>query len=809
MDAQRIEDITEWDARSFSDGFSDLRGLADRGFSGAVTDGTGWLLLLNGRIVGVVDAALDDFADASGTAYQAPDESLPLLFAMQEAGGTQRARYYTNDTPLSEADQKLSAGGFTGYVELSENVLSGDYYVTYTGGESRTVAFVGNSRRLETGDHAFDLADDEVGIYTVYEVDLDVRELPDATAGDTEVWAADADATPDRADETDESAAVADAADETNRDAAEDSDRNAVDAVESSTSTASTAESDSVVSGPSTESAATADSTNSSATDEPTDSATSTDLTDSSTDPATAPSADVGADGEAADVDVDEGVADADVDEEVADADVDEGVADADVEGDVDGETDDVTEMETAPGPVAPGATDDTRATESTDGSNDDVFSEEEEWREATSIPALDPQESTPREERAASGRRDEHGSRGSQRARGSASSEPSRPSGRSGRPERPGGRDESGAAAGSEREQNAPEPRSQSERNHAAVSKRPEREADRPASGRSGGRHAKIAELESALEEAEREREELSSERDALASERDEHEAERERLEREVEQLTAEVGDLRTERDRLREELSKVRGDLPDAERTVPADRARNETNLFIRYESKSGATLEDVHGGDVDRDALRENLQIEHHTGFESEDAVVDGLPFREFLEGTMEYGFTRWLVEDLSFEVRDTGNEGPLRDLYDALPKVDRAEIGGSVSIVTRENGEENREQRTFDLVLRDRMGNPLFIADLNASRDPTAGGTLESLVANGGDVAQSNGSFAATFAVTASFFEPDALEAASDAVGGGLFSRSKRKSFVKISRKQGYHLCLVESRDGGFHLTVPDL
>ncbi len=782
MDAQRIEDVTEWDARSFSDGFSDLRGLADRGFSGAVTDGTGWLLLLNGRIVGVVDAVLDDFADASGTAYQAPDESLPLLFAMQEAGGTQRAQYYTNDTPLSEADQKLSAGGFTGYVELSENVLSGDYYVTYTGGESRAVAFVGNSRRLETGDDAFDLADDEVGIYTVYEVDLDVRELPDATAGDTEVWADD-DATPDRADGTDEPAAAADTAEEPDRNGAD-----AADSVGADDSTVPTAESDSVDSEASSESATTTD---------PTDSETSTDPTDSetSTDPADGPAADAGADDEVADVD-------ANVDDEVN--------ANAEsVDADVDGDVDDVTEMETAPGPVAPGGTGDRRATESADESNDDVFSEEEEWREATSIPALDPQETAPRKEHATSGRRDERGSRGSRRARGSASSGSSTSSRRSGRPERSGGHDESEAAAGSERERNAPEPRSRSGQNRAAVSRRPEKAAGRPEADRSGDRHGRIAELESALEEAEREREELTAERDALASERDEHEAERERLELEVEELTAEVDDLRTERDRLREELSKVREDLPDAERTVPADRARNETNLFIRYESKSGATLEDVHGGNVDRDALRENLRIEHHTGFESEGAVVDGLPFREFLEGTMEYGFTRWLVEDLCFEVRDTGNEGPLRDLYDALPKIDRAEIGGAVSIVTRETGEENREQRTFDLVLRDRMGNPLFIADLNASRDPTAGGTLESLVANGSDVAQSNGSFAAAFAVTASFFEPDALEAASDAVGGGLFSRSKRKSFVKISRKQGYHLCLAESRDGGFHLTVPDL
>jgi hypothetical protein len=128
---------------------------------------------------------------------------------------------------------------------------------------------------------------------------------------------------------------------------------------------------------------------------------------------------------------------------------------------------------------------------------------------------------------------------------------------------------------------------------------------------------------------------------------------------------------------------------------------------------------------------------------------------------------------------------------------------------VSVVHREDGEEVHEERPFDLVFRDRMGNPLFVAELNDSRSPTGGGSLESLVANGGALAASNDSFAGAFAVTASFFEPDALEVAGDAVGGGLFSRSNQKAFVKLSRKRGYHLCLVESRDGEFHLTLPDL
>lgn len=794
MDAQRIEDVTEWDARSFSDGFSDLRALADRGFSGAVTDGSGWLFLLNGRVVGTVDASLDEFADASGTAHQAPDESLPLLFAMQEVGGTQRAQYYTNDTPLSEADRKLSAGGFTGYVELADNVLSGDYYVTYTGGESRSVAFVGNSRRVETGEDAFELADDEVGIYAVYEVDLDVRDVPeptDAGAGATDgnvassggnAAASDGNvASPDDEAEAEDAEATSSDAVATSDDieTAEEPDRDVPGAVEAENPTARSDPSEpTAVYDPDSTGAGDAGDVVGADDAESGDAADGAAAGDDYSDADGAHGSDADGRSETAGNGPQSGADTARTD------------ASTTTPSRTDASRTDVSRTESAAGgDEAPAA-----------GSNEDVFSEEEEWREARSIPALDPQESTPRDERAANdGRNDRQGPR---RTRASASSQRASSSGRT------GGDGEQGASAdahtGTE-----PEPRTPSGRSRAAVSRRTDENAERPEAGRSADHGERLAELESALEEAEREREDLIAERDALAAERDEHEAERERLEKERERLKAELEELRSERDRLREELSQAREELPDAERTVSAERARNETNLFVRYGSKGGATLEDVHDGSVDRDALRENLRIEHHTSFESENAVVDGLPFREFLEGTMEYGFTRWLVEDLTFEIRDTDNESALRELYEALPKVDRAEIGGSVSIVTRENGEEHREQRAFDLVLRDRMGNPLFIADLNASRDPTVGDTLESLVASGSDVAQSNGPFAAAFAVTASFFEPDALEAASDAVGGGLFSRSKRKSFVKISRKEGYHLCLVESRDGGFHLTVPDL
>jgi len=764
MDAERRAEITGWDAREFSDGFAGLGRLVDRGFSGAVTNGTGWLFVFEGRVVGTADADLDAFADASGTVYEAPAAVLPVLFAMQERGGEPRAQYYTNDTPLSEADRKLTQGGFTGYVELSENVLSGDYYVTYTAGESMAAAYVGNSRRLETGDEAFELADDEVGIYTVYEVDLDVQEIPAAEAsggattagGDTagEDTAVESEADEPVEDETDEEGPVRDAT--PGDEAADAGAETATAAVDSESSDGETVDRE----------------------ETPRPGARD----DGGEDGETPPSP-----GERAGEPIES--------EPAADTVERENAERADESAEADAATERAATSETSDPSDAPDAADEPEPGSEGDHPSDDVFSEEEQWREQKSIPALDPSEAS-----------DPPGDR----SRGEAESDAAgRPPREASERRRSGSAGRSGAAgsAAANGDERSPEPRSteRDRSDRSAVSQR--------ASGASAGEREpvdeRVEQLQAELKAAKEKRESLEAERDSLAVDRDEIAAERDELSTEVDRLESELSTLREERDRLESELSAARDRLPESDRTISPAEARSGTNLFVRYESKGGATLEDAHDGTVDRDALRENLRIEHHTSFETEGLAVDGRPYEEFLEDTIEYGFTRWLVEDLPFEVSGTGNQSVLRDLYDAIPEIDRAEIGGSVSIAITENGEETREQRSFDLVLRDRMGNPLFVADLNDSRDPTAEGTLESLVENGRDIAGSNEPFAAAFAVTESFFEPGALETASDAVGGGLFSRSKRASFVKLSRKRGYHLCLVEARDGGFHMTVPDL
>jgi hypothetical protein len=186
-----------------------------------------------------------------------------------------------------------------------------------------------------------------------------------------------------------------------------------------------------------------------------------------------------------------------------------------------------------------------------------------------------------------------------------------------------------------------------------------------------------------------------------------------------------------------------------------------------------------------------------------------AVDGEPFDDYLESTIRYRFVEWVVRVLPYEIRDTGHEGALKDLYDAMPRIDRAELNGVISVIYEEEGEEQRSQESFDVVLRDRMGNPLAVANMNESRDPASQGMMEGLITAAQRVSESKESLAGAFLVTSSFFEPEAMEAASQATGGGLLSRDKRESFVKLSRKEGFHLCLVEARESQFNLSVPEI
>lgn len=701
MERNTVERVTEWGSEPFNGGYTGLHEFADRDFTGAVTDGAGWLFMLNGRVVGVFDDDLSRFSDADGTAYVAPDQSLPLLFTMQETGGEVRGEYYTEETPLSEVDRTLQSGNFTGYVELSENVLSGDYYLVYYGGRRLPVAFVGNQERRLTGDEAFERAADEVGIYRVKTVNLEITDIPEPAGADSTTAAA---------------AASDSSAEET------------------------TATPDEPVATPDEPATTSTDTATGTETPSPTEATTAT---EEATPTATQPDP-----------------------EEATPAEPVEAAKTTETDAT---EADSVPSESSTPDEPAPSTTQSTtesttaEPTPATDAaaSGGSEFAAEAEWQGTSTIPALDPEESVSMESETPPAEPAEAG--GAAASTGAAT----------------------GAGAGT-----------------AAAGVPPEEvEALRDERDR----------LRERVETLEGETERLGSERDRLERERDEAASTAEGLEDELEELRATVDRLEAELEAAESELAAAQEYIPEGDHEVSPEEAMQGTSLFVRYEREGGPTLEDAHNGDAGRDAVNGNVRLERHTEFEDEGALVDGEPFDEWLRDTIEYGFVNWLTGTFVHDIRETRNQTALGKLFDAIPEIDRIEFRGSVDLGEVAEDEEGAgtESAAFDVVLRDRMGQPLIVTDLNDSREPATEPMLESLIRNATPVGEASERLSAAFYVTSSYYEPGALETAEEATGGGILSRGKNKSFVRLSRTDGYHLAMVETRDGEFHVTVPEL
>jgi hypothetical protein len=689
MQAHTVERVESWDSRPFSGGFRELHSLADQEFSGAVVaDGT-WLFMLNGRVIGVYEGDVEDFGDASGTVYEAPHPSVALLFSMQERGGETQAKYYTNDTPLSEAADTLKNASFTGYIELSENVLSGDYYVVYYGGRSMSAAFVGASEELITGDEAFELADDEVGVYEVKKSPVNVTELPEAedqpasaagAVGSTHETESD-DAEPEEV--TDE---ATDEAEEPRTQPSESGDESAEEAAESDPT-------------------ATRSPQSAPATDTSADAATPSDSSDKAPDTAEASTGST----EAADPRAEAATKQSEASSEER------------------------TDAEAAAARAA---------------GEEGVFDQEEEWRNASSVPTLAPEKS----------QSTDGGATRSQSASGNASAKQST----------------------------------------SSTSTKSRAKSSSAAKGKGKQSRSTVEKLKRAVKQRDEKLEEAAERVDELESERSE-------LRERVETLEAERDELQTRADELEAQLEAAGGEDAASETDLTPAAALSGTNLFVRYGSKGKPTLDDL-GPETDLDAVNENLRIEHHTQFEAADATVDGADYESFLEASAAYRFVSWAVRELPFEIRDAGHTDGLSNLYQALPDVDRAELDGTVAVDT----EDGATSRTFDVVLRDRMGDPLVVAELNAEREPVTGEEMGTLVDDATAVREGADELSAAMYVTSSFFEPAALETASEETGGGGFlSRNDKESFVKVGRKSGYHLCLIEDRNDAFHLTVPEL
>ena len=848
MTTRAVEQVDDWDSRPFSGGYRGLHDLADDDFSGIVAAGPTRLCMTSGRVIGILDGTIEDFEDAEGTAYEAPSPALPLLSVMQERSDEVRAQYYTEETSIEEVDRTLTQGNFTGYVELSENVLSGDYYLVYHQGRSMSVAWVGASENLLIDDEAFDQANGEVGIYEVRPVEIEVVEIPEPTEPATEETTPDAGA-----------GAAAAAAAETDTDAeptspepAEDEPAEAEPTAEPST-TDDTSEGDAETAADdtgATEAAEPAgDESEPGAEPEPNAEADTADR--SGAEPATEPTetADRGRDGAGS------GTTGADTRDDRSRGEPERqepSGSQRDSRRSESGGTDRQRERaernassrggETRPGnqqtntskPTARDTQRDTGARNagttggtagasgSRSGPGDSSRSRQQGQQTSTgkvgeletrSIPSLDPDRTSEPDD--GNGQQGPAAGTGPAAAGSGARSEPEPgPAGNPGGEPRRGsgpanqGTDPAPRQGTPERDPERAQPeRPPAEGQHGEPRREPADTEPEPEPDPDGGptpaeieeleaklddKEAEIEDLEAKLETAENERDELEAERDELAAERDE-------LRERVEQLERRIDELRTE---------EGGESVADRERLSPAE-AIEGTNLFVRYASKGDATLEAAHAGNAEAGAVNDNMQIQYHTQFEAEDVAVNGEPFAAYLTDTIQYSFVEWVVRVLPYEIRDTGHQEALGPLYDALPKIDRAELNGAITVQYQEDGEEHRSQESFDVVLRDRMGNPLIVANMNESRQPASQSMMEGLITASQRVGESKESLAGSFLVTSSFFEPEAMEAASDATGSGLLSRDKRESFVKLSRKDGFHLCLVEAREENFNLSVPEI
>ncbi|ELY99935.1 hypothetical protein C482_09213 [Natrialba chahannaoensis JCM 10990] len=912
MDPRTQERVEQWDSRPFSGGFDDLSTLADSDFSGAVAAAGAWLFMLNGRVVGIVDGEITDFEGASGTAYRAPHPSLPLLSVMEERGGDVQAKYYTNETPLREVDQTLQDGSFTGYIELSENVLSGDYYAVYYGGRRMAAAYIGNAERLLTGDEAFERADDEVGIYQVMNVDIDVTDIPGAGASATASEQAGtskpspaADATADTGEETgtdnttDSSDTTTDSA--TRAEPSVDPTESAIDQLDVSGSGGRTG----------TETGATAGTEADVAADEDTDPTLATDLTsvsgtgtdtDTSTDIDSKPDSepqstsesgittddsssivDEESDGPAGitaptETDTDESAdpTDAVVDSSAGtdtgetadesqsglsstpDPETVEAAAEELDQSDISWIEDDADEAngagasEATPAPPAPdhvGADSDSvtaddgadgREVEAdtetdtdtdgregegegegegeADGELDQQLEAEEAWRETRSIPSIDPDNSAADGARKAgpSGGANSRSRSGSQsRSQSESGSDAGSAAGSSSNSNSNSrSTPQSASTTDSQNEQTTQSTTTPSQSRPASDQHKRSTDANRnvTANGGDDAHKRNLAQYTRRIEELEQKHNALAEKARELKSERDELRAENQQLTSTVDSLRTQISELESELEQARAGGSAQSGSGSSAgfddETHLSPTEALSGTNLFVRYDSKSQPTLETAHDGAADRNEVASNLRLEHHTEFEADSVAVDGQPYEAYLEDTIEFTFVDWLTEMVLYEIRDTGNADALADLYDAIPRIDRAELGATISLAD-DDTEDVPDEVTFDVVAFDKMGNPLILATLNDSREPASQELLEELEVAASAVKANYPDLAAAVAVTSSYFEPGALEVTEEATSSGFLSRGSKLSYVNLSRKSGYHLCLVESRSEGFHMNVPEL
>lgn len=289
-----------------------------------------------------------------------------------------------------------------------------------------------------------------------------------------------------------------------------------------------------------------------------------------------------------------------------------------------------------------------------------------------------------------------------------------------------------------------------------------------------------------------------LERERDALETERDNLLEERDHLNTRITQLQERINDLEA----TSTSASTASSTTTSTGSELVPEKALSGTSLFVRYHNQNRATLTDAYHGEATPEEVNDNLTLEHHTSFNANNTVVENEPFEQFLTDSIEFDVVSWVVRDLLHVIYNAGYEDDLADLYDYIPDIDRAALHARNTV--------DGTSIYFDVVCFDKRGDPLLVVNIHDSNEPTTEADLEALL-DDASVAASQWPVTGALLVTTSYFESDALTVADDATagGGGLFGSSNRANYVRLSRKSGFHLCLVEARQRQFHVAMPDL
>ncbi|ERG99244.1 MAG: hypothetical protein J07HQX50_00387 [Haloquadratum sp. J07HQX50] len=734
--------IAEWETVPITDGYRGLVTLVEREFNGVITNGNAGIFLLSGNIIGIIDAELEDFESVSLTAARSPDRGLPLLAVMKEADVDPTAQYYTNEQPLAEAIDTLEESGFTGYVELSENVLSGDYYTIFHGGKSTHVAFVGAGGRLITGEDAYEQAIDEVGIYAVHQTPVDIIELPESV---TAVKSSNDDDLTEREDDdrpAKQNSAVSHQRSTNTSDRGDDNDadaeaqRNGNDTLkgqaspETNLSTpAKTADGDSQEEteqiDPNPETEAEEWQENPDAWQNPSQ------LGNSGTEDTT----------QTADSDIEANEIEriqSSNDESLENGEIDAGE-------DKTASSPAIDETDMTPVGESPEAAEQ-RPTDARAQDTDPFLSSEESTQQTV------PQASQSQE------------------------NEPTGPMKRTSTSTAP------------------PEDSIPEAENDAIDSSGSSEEIDPLAVERLRGR---LSAFEERLLVMTEQRDELRRRCDTLSNTN-------QTLRDRIDSLEAKREELSRENHELQTELSAIKEVSSNRESLSPM-KALSQTSLFIGYDNQKATTLGNIKQDSASVEELRENISIEYHTEFDTDEVEIEGELYEPFLHGTAAFGFVKWLVTDVPFQIIETNHVAELGGIFNKLDDIDRVGCREMVQVESVDSSFEG----TFDLVLRNTVGEPLFVADIHSSRQPTAAPRVQTMVEKATQVGNINTTLSGAFLITQSFFEPAALRAATEATTNGLFSWSGRRSYRKLTRKNGFHLSLVERRNGSFHFDLPDI